>query len=249
METIKALVEAYPTFSATLLLVVLAFVIQLVARPIVNRYPALSPLFRALLEGLPNWIASLLTLITGKPIQAPVVDPMHPEAYAQEMYRIYVAASRGLNHKGTPLPSWDDLEPEIQERWLALARKALGKLQTPKLGLGDKATLMMLVLGALVWAGCGPIPQDLQDKASKAITLGRKSAEFVSKSDAQLRNLYQFTQELCLQREKDEDRRTCVGKVREMFAPIRAGLGEVRAGWCELEPEKCQVAAAPQVPK
>ena len=72
-----------------------------------------------------------------------------------------------------------------------------------------------------------------------AMKLARSAATFVSVSDPLLRGLYEAEQEACLTQPRAQAWE-CVAQVRTRWAPVRAGLADIRISWCQFEPWKCQ---------
>ncbi|MET7479521.1 hypothetical protein ABZT17_34880 [Streptomyces sp. NPDC005648] len=53
-----------------------------------------------------------------------------PSELARDAYAAYGGSTGGKNHRGEPMPAWEDLGPSIQTAWEvaaeAIARKVLG---------------------------------------------------------------------------------------------------------------------------
>lgn len=112
------------------------------------------------------------------------------------------------------LISWDDTTETTRQAWRRVARKALA----------------LLPLSLLALSGCGPSQGQL-DRG-----IGTLSG-FVSAVDQPLRDAYEREQRGCLTL---EDPKPCLSTVRQAWAPIVDGLQQVRAVWCEIDPEVCK---------
>ncbi len=70
------------------------------------------------------------------------------------------------------------------------------------------------------------------------LKLARSAATFVSVSDPILRGVYEAEQRACFTKPKEEQD-NCFTTVRAKWAPVKDGLRDIRAAWCEFEPSKC----------
>lgn len=71
-----------------------------------------------------------------------------------------------------------------------------------------------------------------------ALNLARTAATFVSTADPILRGAYEAEQRTCFSRPRDEQDK-CFTEVRAKWAPVKDGLRNIRAAWCQFEPQKC----------
>jgi len=97
---------------------------------------------------------------------------------------------------------------------------------------GIRALIGLLGLALALAACSGP------DKGAR---LARSAATFVSLADPALRAAYEGEQRACLASGDREGQAACVATVRARWEPVRAALGQVRAAWCDLDPDACRV--------
>lgn len=113
-------------------------------------------------------------------------------------------------------------------------RGALGK---PQIAKAPSVPVPPLTLVALPWAflvgmlsGCG---------AAQLQEIAQVSSEIVARAEPCLVAQYGLEQDRCLDELDGVEEDTCIARVREAWAPIIAGLVELRTVRCEIEPAKC----------
>lgn len=97
----------------------LTFALNKIAGPVAKRYPWTSSLFRGALEFLPNAIAMLVTIVTKRPVTAPMVQPpADPKLRAETLYNAHRAS---VLISGLTAAEWSSLLPQEQAHWVAVA--------------------------------------------------------------------------------------------------------------------------------
>lgn len=156
--------------------VVLAFLIKLLAGKIVARWPALSPLVRAVLHALPNLISAVVALFQGKPAEAPMAEPRTVPEQARFLYLAYVE-TQTRTYRAGELPSWEALNQSEAERWHSVARASLGQPDPARpskntgAAVGLAAAFLLFLAACHVLAGCTAQQRAVARTAGSVIAL------------------------------------------------------------------------------